>query len=87
MTGWWPLRSSPYLVLFHKCDHVQPGSIEIAIGKAKTAGGHNCGGKAGLLSVNGINICPIQADPRRHAENFQIIYDGQRIGAMGCQVS
>ena len=76
--------SGPNLVLFHKCDHVQPGSIDIAIGKAKTAANFKrptkamediiAGGRQCFLAVNG--ICPIQG-------GIPIIYDGQLIGAIG----
>lgn len=72
------------LILFHKLDDTQPGSIGVAQGKARAAALFKrpsklmeeaiVGGKQGFLSVEG--IIPIQG-------GLPVIVDGKVIGAVG----
>jgi uncharacterized protein GlcG (DUF336 family) len=72
------------LILFHKLDDTQPGSIAVAQGKARAAALFKrpskaleesiAGGKQGFLSVEG--IVPIQG-------GLPVVVEGKVIGAVG----
>src|SRR5882757_3065244 len=72
------------LILFHKLDETQPGSIAVAQGKARAAALFKrpskaleeaiAGGKQGFLAVDG--IVPMQG-------GLPIVVDGKVIGAVG----
>jgi glc operon protein GlcG len=72
------------LILFHKLDETQPGSIAVAQGKARTAALFKrpskaieeavAGGKQGFLAVEG--VVPIQG-------GLPVIVEGKVIGAVG----
>jgi uncharacterized protein GlcG (DUF336 family) len=72
------------LILFHKLDETQPGSIAVAQGKARAAALFKrpsrlleesiAGGKLGFLTVEG--IVPIQG-------GVPVVVDGKVIGAVG----
>jgi uncharacterized protein GlcG (DUF336 family) len=72
------------LIMFHKLDETQPGSIAVSQGKAKTAALFKrpskaleemiAGGKTAFLSVEG--IVPLQG-------GVPVIADGKIIGAVG----
>ena len=72
------------LILFHKLDETQPGSIAVAQGKARTAALFKrpskaleesvAAGKQGFLAVDG--VVPIQG-------GLPVVADGKVIGAVG----
>ncbi len=72
------------LILFHKLDETQPGSIAVAQGKARTAALFKrptkaieeaiAGGKQGFLAVDG--VVPIQG-------GLPVVVEGKIIGAVG----
>ena len=72
------------LILFHKLDETQPGSIAVSPGKARTAARFKrptkameemiAGGKTAFLAIDG--ILPIQG-------GVPVIADGKVIGAVG----
>jgi len=72
------------LILFHKLDETQPGSIQVSQGKARTSALFKrptkameemiAGGKTAVLAVEG--IVPIQG-------GLPVVADGKVIGAIG----
>ena len=72
------------LILFQKMDDTQLGSIDVAIGKARTAVNFKrptkaieeliAGGRAGFLALEGVT--PLQG-------GLPVIVDGKAIGAVG----
>ena len=72
------------LILFHKLDETQPGSIQVSQGKARTSALFKrptkameemiAGGKTAFLAVDGIT--PIQG-------GLPVVVDGKVIGAIG----
>jgi len=72
------------LILFHKLDDTQPGSIQVSQGKARTSALFKrptkameemiAGGKTAFLAVDGIT--PIQG-------GLPVVVDGKVIGAIG----
>ena len=72
------------LLMFQKMDGVQTASIEVAIGKARTAAGFNrptkaledmiSGGRTAFLAVDG--VLPVQG-------GLPVIADGKVVGAIG----
>lgn len=72
------------LIMFHKLDETQPGSVAIAIGKARTAANFKrptkaleeiiSGGRSVFLAVEGIT--PLQG-------GVPVVFEGKVIGAVG----
>jgi uncharacterized protein GlcG (DUF336 family) len=85
----WPVAiaivdAAANLIMFQKLDDTQPGSVEVAIGKARTAANFKrptkaleeivAGGRSVFLAVDG--ILPLQG-------GLPVTVDGQVIGAVG----
>src|SRR3954452_9471581 len=76
--------SSGGLILFHKLDETQPGSIAVAQGKARTAALFKrptkaleeaiAAGKTTMMTIDG--ILPLQG-------GVPVVFDGKVIGAVG----
>jgi glc operon protein GlcG len=76
--------ASANLIMFHKLDDTQPGSVAVAQGKARTAANFKrptkaledmiAGGRPGFLAIDG--ILPIQG-------GLPVIVEGRVIGAVG----